>query len=44
MNGNIKIHMLSGNSIYPLPRDGAFSAHISADHDHVSYYQKDQLG
>ena len=36
--------MVSRNSIYPLPHDGAFSAHINGDHDHVSYYQKDQLG
>ena len=27
--------MFSGNSIYPLPRDGALSAHINGDHDHV---------
>ena len=36
--------MLSRKSIYPLPRDGAFFAHINGDHDHVStykhYYQK----
>ena len=47
-NENIKIHMFSRNSIYPLSRDGAFSAHINGDHDHVSryksYYQKDKLG
>ena len=35
-NGNIKIHMFSRNSIYPLPREWAFSAHINGDHDHVS--------
>ena len=39
--------MVSRNSIYPLPRDGAFSAHVNGDHDHVSrykpYYQKDEL-
>ena len=28
-NENIKIHMFSRNSIYPLLRDGAFSAHIN---------------
>ena len=46
--GNIKIHMFSCNSIYPLPHDGALSAHISGDHDHFSRYksycQKDKLG
>ena len=35
-------------SIYPLPRDGAFSTRLNDDHDHVSsyksYYQKDKLG
>ena len=40
--------MVSRNSIYALPRDGTFSAHINGDHDHVSryksYYQKDKLG
>ena len=39
--------MFSCNSIYPLPHDGAFSPHISGDHDDVSryksYYQKDKL-
>ena len=48
MNGNIKIHMVSRNSIYSFPRDGAFFAHIKGDYDHVcrykSYYQKDKLG
>ena len=48
MNWNVKIHMVSRNSIYPLPRDGTFSAHINGDHNHVSryksYYQKDKLG
>ena len=47
-NGNIKIHMFSRNSIYSLPRDEAFSAHITGDHEHVSRYksycQKDKLG
>ena len=47
MNGNIKIQMFSHNSIYPLPRDGALSAHINADDDCLSrcksYYQKDKL-
>ena len=32
-NENIKIHMFSRNSIYPLLYDGAFSAHINGDHD-----------
>ena len=27
--------MVSRNSIYPLPSDGAFSAHINGDHDYV---------
>ena len=40
--------MFSGNSIYPLPRDGALSAHINGNHDHVSryksYYQKAPTG
>ena len=40
--------MFSRNSIYPLPRDGTFSAHIKGDHDHVSRYksycQKEKLG
>ena len=39
--------MFSRNSIYPVFRDGALSAHINGDHDHVSryksYYQKDKL-
>ena len=43
------MHMFSRNSVYPLPRDEDFSAHISGDdHDHVSrykaYYQKYKLG
>ena len=38
-NKNIKIHMFSCNSIYPPPRDGAFSPHISGDHDHISMYK-----
>ena len=33
------------HSIYPLPRDGTFSAHINGEHDHdsrhKSYYQKE---
>ena len=40
--------MFSRSSIYPLPRHGDFSAHISGDHDHASrcnsYHQKDKLG
>ena len=40
--------MFSLNSICPLTRDGALSAHINGDHDPVcwykSYYQKDKLG
>ena len=40
--------MFSRNSIYSLPRNGALSAHINGDHDHVSryksYYQKNKLG
>ena len=48
MNRNIKIYMFSNNFVYPLPRDGAFSAHINVDHDHVSKYksycQNDKLG
>ena len=40
--------MFSRNSIYPLPRDGALSAHINGDHNsasgYKSYYQKDNLG
>ena len=40
--------MLSCNSMYPLPRDETFSAHIHGDHDHLSrsktYYQKYKLG
>ena len=44
----IKIHMFARNSIYPLPLDGALSAHINGDHDHVSRYksycEKDKLG
>ena len=39
--------MFSRNSIYPLPRDWALSAHINGDYDNVSryksYYQKDKL-
>ena len=39
--------MFPRNSIYPIPRDGALSVHITHDHDHVSryksYYQKDKL-
>ena len=39
--------MFSGNPIYPLPRDGALSAHINGEDDHASrykpYYQKDKL-
>ena len=35
--GNIKIHMFSRNSMYPLPRDGVISAHINGDH--VSMYK-----
>ena len=38
-NENIKVHMFSRNSIYPLPRDGAFFAHINGDDDHVSRYK-----
>ena len=26
--------MFSCNSIYPLPYDGAFSTHVSGEHDH----------
>ena len=37
MNWNIKTHMVSCNSIYPLPRDGAFSAHINGD---INIYKK----
>ena len=41
-------YMFSYNPIYPHPHDGALSAHINGDHDHVSrynsYYQKDKLG
>ena len=37
--------MFSDNFIYPFLCDGALSAHINGDHDHVSmykpYYQKD---
>ena len=38
--------MLSRNSIYPLPCDGALSAHINGDHvsRYKSYYEKDKLG
>ena len=40
--------MFSRKLIYPLPSDGALSAHINADHDDVSryksYYQKDKSG
>ena len=39
--------MFSCNSIYPLPRDGALSAQINGNHDHVSqyksYYKKDKM-
>ena len=31
--------MSSRNSMYPLPRDRALSAHINGDYDHVSRYQ-----
>ena len=31
--------MFSHNSIYPLPSDGALSANINGDHDHVSSYK-----
>ena len=37
--------MVSRNSIYALPLDGAFSAHVNGDHDHVSGYKsKRQTG
>ena len=40
--------MFSRNSVYPLSRDGTFSAHIYGDHDQVSsymsYYRKEKLG
>ena len=40
--------MLSRNSIYPLHRDGALSAYINGDHEHVfrykSYCQRDKVG
>ena len=40
--------IFSRSSIYPLTRDGALSAHINSDHDHVyrykSYYQKNKVG
>ena len=40
--------MFSRNSIYSLPHDGAFSAQINGDDDHISryksYYRKDKLG
>ena len=39
--------MFSRNSIYQLPRDGAFSSRINGDHDHVSknksYCREDKL-
>ena len=39
--------MFSRNSLYPLPLDGALSAHIIGDHDHFSryksHYQKDKV-
>ena len=35
-NWNIKILRLLRNSIYLLPRDGALSAHINGNHDHVT--------
>ena len=31
--------MFSRNSIYSLPRDGAFPAHVNGDDDHVSRYK-----
>ena len=44
---NIKLRMFSRNSIYLLPRDGAFSTYINGSHECVSryksYYQKDIL-
>ena len=44
----MKGNTFSGNSIYPLPRDGALSAHINGDYDRVSRYkshhQKDKMG
>ena len=40
--------MFSRNSIYPVSCDGALSAHINDNHDHVfrykSYYENDKLG
>ena len=40
--------MFSRNSIYPVSCDGALSAHINGNHDHVfrykSYYENDKLG
>ena len=39
--------MFSRSSIYPLPRDGALSAHINDDYNHISRYksyQKYKLG
>ena len=40
--------MISLNSIDLLPRDGALSAYINLNHDHISryksHYQKDKLG
>ena len=40
--------MFPRNSIYPLPCDRAFYAHINGDHDDISRYKsncrKDELG
>ena len=40
--------MFSGNSIYPLPLDGAFSPNVNGGHDHLSRYKyycrKEKLG
>ena len=38
--------MFSRNSIYSLPHDGALSARVNGDNDHVSgnNYQKDKRG
>ena len=40
--------MFPSNSLYPLPSDGALSAHVNGDQDHVSRYnsdyQKDKQG
>ena len=47
MNRNIRIHMMSHNSIDSLPYDRILSANVNSNHDPVfryKSYKKDKLG